>query len=572
MQRFSESFSRRFMLPAAVFLAACLTVPAGAQAPSYTQAKPLWDKANREEYQTFRKQETLVRDILNGRMELSGQAQTDFQHFIVRQELAEMTLVSDLGNLANKRREFFRTRFQNTNPPKPAHDYLVKLTFDTAKLVSSDPRFNFHPAVRCNGMLIIAELNEVETSGFGANRTPPTPLPAALDFMLSELNNPNQIDQVKAAALVGVLRHAEMNRLLGKTANAQQSQNTQMIQKILAVVLPLAQQNDPPAGRSPEGHTWMRRRALDIFVAMEARRGQPLALLDSVVADADAPFSLRIAAAQAIGRLEFEGSEQGYDGAEAAQHFASLAADICQAELAWWEAEKKREEEAKLRGQGPGGMGPGGMTPGYGDYGGDEMAGGEYGESDMYAPGGYGAGMYGDPSARKAPEKKKTEYRLEKTQRRLKYVLAALKTGLDGNPEVVAKGGRAPDPPPEDGGVLVRSSDQHKPRVKQVADAVTAMFLSVDKAEPERETMLAELQTHLARMQTLAGVVETGPPGSDAGSGPAGPPGSVPAGRGPSAPPGGPPGAAPGGPSGRGPTAPPCAAPGGPPQNAPGGA
>ena len=89
---------------------------------------------------------------------------------------------------------------------------------------------------------------------------------------------------------------------------------------------------------------------------------------------------------------------------------------------------------------------------------------------------------------------------------------------------------------------MLRSAAPDKPRVKQVADAVSEMFLVVDKAEPERETMLADLQTQLAKMQALTGTAEAGPPSGPPGAIPSGPPGAGPPSGPPSA---GPPAAGP---------------------------
>lgn len=566
MQRWLQ-LSLRPRLAMIAALAAAMVFPGSStafaqQASGYRDIKPLWDESSPDQRRLIAERERLVRDVLNGRTPLEGQARTDFDQYFKSQVFASMASLSNLGKIAEKRREFFRQHLQMTNPPQPVHDHLVQLTFTTMQAISASPQF--HPAVRYNAMLIIGELNEVEASGFASNRTPPTPLPAALDFMLTQLRNPNQIDEVRMAAMIGVLRHAEILQLHA-AANAGRGGNNvqaQANQKILAVVLPIAQQKDAPEGRSEEGHTWIRRRAIDVLVALGAANPQVASLLDEIIADASAPLSLRCTAARALGQLPFASGQAGYNGAQGAQHLALIAREVCENELAWWESEKKREEEEKLRRQGLGGAGgesyaampssdPASMAA--------DPAGGYYYGGEGYAG--------GDPTMRVAPEKKPVEYRIERTQRRIKHVLAAVKIGLEGNANFAARPKTPAGAAPEnaavaEGGILKRSPDAEKARIKQVSDAITNLFLVVDKAEPERETMLADLGLQLQKLQALTGAADAGPPGAGGGPPASGPPGSGTAGSGPpsGSPTSGPPG---GGPAANGPpTGPSGAAPG----------
>ena len=50
---------------------------------------------------------------------------------------------------------------------------------------------------------------------------PPVPLIQSLKVMLDELANPQQIDGVRAASLVGILRHVEIDRQLADVPGAQ---------------------------------------------------------------------------------------------------------------------------------------------------------------------------------------------------------------------------------------------------------------------------------------------------------------------------------------------------------------
>ncbi len=558
-----------------------------AQQPQYLDPKPLWDESNRDDYRKFRERESLIRNIMNDRAPLD-QNRAEFDEFFRRQLFVKMASASEVGKLAERRRDFFKAHIHSTNPPPAVHDYLVQLTLETMQRVAVDARF--HPAARYNAMLIIGELNEVESTGIGPNRRPPIPSNVALNFMLAQLNDPKQIDEVRMAALVGVLRHVQTNRLLrqlniGQANDPQQQAN---VQRTIAAALQVAEPKDPPQGRTVEGHTWMRRRAIDILIGLGASTGPVASLLEEIVSDPELPISLRCTAAEAIGKMPTSGGQQGFDAVKTAQDAVAIAVDVCQAELAWWDAEKKREEEKKLlqlAGVGgiPGGEGYPGAAPGYGPTGASSSEGYPSARSPYGAPPGAGPGYPGSPygsgpGGAMVPEKKPIDPRIEKTQRRLKHTLYCVKLALDGDPTFTAAGaktpaakqGAAPSTAPE-GGMLARANAQQKPRVKELSTAVVGLFAAVDKADPVRDTLLTDLRTQLERLQGLTGAVaaDAAPPGgAGPGSSPPGGSGAPPAGRG-GPPAAGPPAAAPpaAGPPAAGPpaAAPPAAgAPAGP--------
>jgi hypothetical protein len=522
-----------------------------AQAPAYSEVKPLWDETDREQYQQFRTRETLVRNILNGRAGLEGDNGKDFDEYFRRQVFAKMTLLSELGKIAERRQDFFKSSFQMANPPAPVHDRLVQLTFSTMQAIAINARF--HPYVRYNAMLMIGELNEVESTGFGGNRRPPVPLPAAVNFMLTQLNDPKQIDEVRMAALVGMLRHAQIGRLgqqMNVSGGGTPQERQANLQRILAAASQVAEEKDPPAGRSIEGHTWMRRRAIDIFMVLGASTPQVASVLEEIVADTTAPVSLRCTAAEAIGKMPTSGGQQGFDATKTAQDLAAIAIEVCQAELDWWKTEKEREQEKKSRTTAMGGAGMYGMGgssyPGYG-AGESEVAGGSSGSSyaEGYGAGYPGSGGYPGSSGAGAPEKKKpkVDTKVEKTQRRLKHTFYCVKLALDGSSDFSApaaktaskRGESQPAAGTTEGGMLARANAQQKAKVKELATAVSEMFRVVDVAEPKRDAMLTDLQTQLEKLQGLTAAAQAGPPASGApgGSGPSSAgPGSRPSGPG----------------------------------------
>ncbi len=175
------------------------------------------------------------------------------------------------------------------------YDRLVSLTMDFMTKAVNDP--GYHPAVRVNAMLTIGEL-DVSIPAPGS-RDLPQPLPAALDFILAVLKDPNQIDAVRIAALQGLVRHASF-----PMANAQTRD-----QQVVPRLVQLASAKDPPPGRTKPGHAWMRALAIDALGALRlpGANGQTVKLLVGIVGETDAPLSTRLAAVRALGRIDYKG-------------------------------------------------------------------------------------------------------------------------------------------------------------------------------------------------------------------------------------------------------------------------
>jgi hypothetical protein len=515
------------------------------QEAAYLEVPPKWNEKDRTQIGEFFARRNLVREILTGRAPLDG-SKTEFDEYFTRQIFAEMTVTAEIGQLTERRQKFFRENVHRvTGQPKAVHDALIQLTFQIMQvLVTGRQGKHFHPAVRCNAMLIIGELNQDEATGIASSLRPAVPHAAALEFMLQQLNDPNQIDEVRMAALIGILRHADIYRKSALLAVGQgdSQQQQQRNQKIYAAAIKIAQQKDPPQGRTTEGHAWMRRRALDILIALNAGSDQVNELVQELIADPNEPVSLRLTAAEAIGKLNAIGANS--DPAATAEKIASIAAEVCKSELAWWDSETKREEERKLMrqsGQGAGGA----MMMGEGYGAGDEYQTPESDQtammSDPYGAGNspYGAGNspYGVAGgAKKVEEKKKVDARIDRTQRRLKNCLYYVKLALDGDPSFAkAKPTRRGEAPANatEAGLLAKGDQKQKAQIKELSSAVFDMFLTLDTAEPEREKLLTDLTAHLAKLEGLTGAAagsaeESGPPGagappSAAGPGPGGP-------------------------------------------------
>ena len=305
-----------------------------------------------------------VRDILNGDVGLLGQ-EALFDAFYTRYVFAKMTQTDDasLAVIAKDRQKLLTdlSRTKSTD----AHKRLVDLALSTMTTVVKG---NFHPAVRYNAMLIIGELNSQEMVLIG-EQAPPVPSLPALKVMLDELKNPDQIDAVRAAAMVGILRHAEYDGQRPDTqrmpADARKFVRDDMLALLAAT--------DPPPGRSPEGHQWLQRRAVEVLGALGevGDGGNVLTALLAILDDAAAPISYRCEAAIALGRLQYP---QGFaiDPAVMAQKMGDLATQIARDEAALLEELLLEVDIESLQGTGRRGSGnqPGrsayGPTPGAG--------------------------------------------------------------------------------------------------------------------------------------------------------------------------------------------------------------
>jgi hypothetical protein len=291
-----------------------------------------------------------VNDIIRSGNVPSGQQQA-FEEFFKTYALARWANAeqsSDYRDLRKFRQELHRQLSNAARPGNgttPAHQQLNALVLDfMSKLANNeDPatgdQKKFHPAVRYNAMLTIAELNQRESS---VATDVPVALPAALPVLLQAVKDPNQHDAVRFAALLGIARHATLG-IADPTP-------------VIPVVRDLAKVK-AEAGRSPEGHQWMRARAADALGAIRSvgQQNEVASVLAEMVADQGGHLLPRRHAAWALGLLNYP-PNSGLDPSQLAAGLGQLAIDACEAELKHIEQEMKEEEQAKRRKTRPGGM------------------------------------------------------------------------------------------------------------------------------------------------------------------------------------------------------------------------
>jgi hypothetical protein len=281
----------------------------------------------------------------------------------------------------------------------PKKDVHAKLTADTLKFMMGIVRDNYPPVVRYNAIRVLGDLNVTEASSLAKEKEAAVPHPDALTVLLAELENPGQLEAVKAGAFIGIKRHVEAG-----------IQDPATKKKIAQIMLDLVRTIEPPANRSADGHRWLRSRAADLLAALGSRSlegedNQVVLALQATMTEKDSPWWTRLEALKALGSLDYTGA-QGVPYDSIAQQMVEL----------WLEMIEEESKEVPLTvaaqaAAGGGMMMMGGGMPGGGMPGGGlSMPGGDTGSYDgggegggAYSGGGYAGGammqydQYGNP-------------------------------------------------------------------------------------------------------------------------------------------------------------------------------
>lgn len=330
---------------------------------------------------------------------------------------------AEFSKLPEKRQEILNDlKRSGREAQNPVHDYLVAITKKYMEGFVVSERGLFHPAVRFNAMLILGDLNQAEMK---IGQKVPNPLPESLGFMVREYKREDQIDAVRVAALIGILRHAKLDWYRNPdSSRINLAARTELANMMIA----LLQADEAPENRNPDGHVWMQRRAVDILGAL-GMIGQMAAANDavrSIVANSERPLPLRCTAAEALGLIDVDARAK-VNSAEASLELVALAATAGHSVLDWIDD----FQEAKLIKTAVGtGIAMGGAVGG--SYGMEEgMAGGANMEAMME---GYAmdiGGMMGGLAAAKPLD---PEVKL--AQRRLLTNLVCVQAGLQGMAKV----------------------------------------------------------------------------------------------------------------------------------------
>jgi hypothetical protein len=200
----------------------------------------------------------------------------------------QMTQTANLPKLVDARQNFRTRTMRNPFMVEAVHTHMNDLILKTMARISHDN--GYHPAVRVNAMLMIADLNSKEPAAGGASSTG-TPLAKALTErggLLDSAGDTTLHPAVRAVAMLGVQRHADAGIAAGTQAAVQA--------RMLAVLKEKA--TTPEA--SP-GVSWVKARAANVLGTLAPAGGAAAPDLAAVLTDASSPVDLRCAAAKALG-------------------------------------------------------------------------------------------------------------------------------------------------------------------------------------------------------------------------------------------------------------------------------
>jgi hypothetical protein len=272
---------------------------------------------------SLKKSQSLVSQVLT-KGKFDGSEQQSFDDYFNKYVLPQWTLPKGITELPKERSKLRSLLGKKTTGGSAVHDHLNEIVLEFMKeLVAGD----FHPAVRINAMLMIGELNREEQ--------PVVPLPEALTFLIAVAEDAKLPSAIRAAAMVGILRHAEAG-----------VQDDDVRRTLTTNMLRLATGNLPP-GPSAFGYAWIRMQAIEVLAALRSV-GEANAVFNAIlksVSDDKAPQFVRSAAVEGLGQLNYS-SATGINPVETAVVLGQFAQRACDDEL---RLAKKAAEERSSR-------------------------------------------------------------------------------------------------------------------------------------------------------------------------------------------------------------------------------
>lgn len=208
-----------------------------------------------------------------------------------------------------------RNRFKRDYAAKAtnsaAHEHLNELALDKMKQIATG---NFHPVLRANAVMMIAELNDTDPNGPAWKK--------ALPVLISLASAKDAIDAVRVPAWRGLVRQAQ--------AGPDSSGRAQLIGAALQA---LADRNNVSGGQ--DARDWISRRAIDVLVALndpDANSAIAKAVLETLN-DASTSLTIRTAAAEALSKMKFK-PPADFNATALAKTLGKIAIEDYKSELA----------------------------------------------------------------------------------------------------------------------------------------------------------------------------------------------------------------------------------------------
>jgi hypothetical protein len=274
---------------------------------------------------SHKKSQSLVGQVLTQGNFGGDNSQQAFDDYFNKYFLPQWTLPKGSTELPKERSKLRSLLGKKTTGGSAVHDHLNELVLEFMKeLVAGE----YSPAVRINAMLMIGELNREEQ--------PPAPLPDALTYLITAAEDTKLPTAIRAAALVGILRHAEAGV---QDEDLRRTLTTNMIRLATAKL---------PAGPSASGYGWLRMQAIEVLAAMRSV-GEGNAVFNAIfknVSDDKLPYFVQSAAVEGLGQLNYS-STTGINAMETAAALGQFAERACDEELRL--AKKASEEKQASR-------------------------------------------------------------------------------------------------------------------------------------------------------------------------------------------------------------------------------
>ncbi len=171
----------------------------------------------------------------------------------------------------------------------PPYEQLNRIVREFMKVVIRKVN---DPECRVNAALVLGDLNE-EFEGDGGKLL--RPLPAALNDLIGYLKMPKLPDYMRAAAMVGVQRHASYPMEPGVEAAL-----TQLMLRMLS-------EKQVPPSRSPGSHAYMRRSAAEVLGVLGnvGEKGEVVAAVVNALDEKDTPLSFRLGLCGVVGMFKY---------------------------------------------------------------------------------------------------------------------------------------------------------------------------------------------------------------------------------------------------------------------------
>jgi hypothetical protein len=296
-----------------------------------TAGQPLaaQDAAPAKKYDELQVDKTLnrktdeIRTILRRKNFENDQQKLLFDSYFTDYFFARWSAPDDVTSLTGKSdRPELRVFFRATEGGD-VYNRLNTLTLEMMKKLAAG---NFHPAVRVNAVMTIGELNVDDKTG--------TPLPGALKELTAAAENAKYPYAVRAAAMIGVVRHASETGLDDESRKA-----------LTASMLRLAA-SESPTDTPSVGQAWLFARTLETL-GLLGSVGDQNAVFQAIfkaVGDAKLPLFVRTAAVEALGQLEYAGTS-GVNGTETTAALGEFVLAVCGDELRRLE----KGDDAELR-------------------------------------------------------------------------------------------------------------------------------------------------------------------------------------------------------------------------------